>query len=100
MVATAAKSAGGRDERLIPRSVVFVSHAAFWKSRTTRDLQEESYEHYLDALLSESKRRGLPIVTLGVGPQSAFRTRSTSEKWSCGTPALSGASRSQFPPGR
>jgi hypothetical protein len=81
MVATAAKSAGGPDERLIPRSVVFVSHAAFWKSRTTGEGKEESYEHYFDALLSESKRRGLPVVTLGVGPQTTFRTRSTGEKW-------------------
>ena len=81
LVATATKGAGGRDERLTPKSVVFVSHAAFWKSRTTSEGKEESYEHYLDALLSESKRRGLPIVTLGVGPQSTFRTRSTSEKW-------------------
>lgn len=81
LVATATKGAGGREKRLIPRSVVFVSHAAFWKSRTTSEGKEENYEHYLDALLSESKRRGLPIVTLGVGPQSSFRTRSTTEKW-------------------
>ncbi len=81
MVATAAKGAGGGDERLVPRSVVFVSHAAFWKSRTSGEGEEESYEHYFEALLSESKRRGLPIVTLGVGPQSTFRTRSTSLKW-------------------
>lgn len=81
MVATAAKGAGGFDERLTPKSVVFVSHAAFWRNRTTREGQEESYEHYFDALLSESRRRGLPLVTLGVGPQSTFRTRSASEKW-------------------
>jgi hypothetical protein len=81
MVATATKSAGGRDERLIPRSVVFISHAAFWKTRTARDGRQENYEHYLDALLTEARRRGLPIVTLGVGPQSTFRTRSTGDKW-------------------
>ncbi len=81
LVATAAKGAGARDERLIPRSVVFVSHAAFWKTRRAGDGREESYEHYLDALLEESKRRGLPVVTLAVGPQSTFRTRTTSEKW-------------------
>lgn len=81
LVATAAKSAGGAGERLILRSVVFVSHAAFWKTRPTRDGGEEDYEHYFDAVLSESKRRGLPVVTLGVGPHSAFRTRTAGEKW-------------------
>ena len=81
LVATAVKSAGGQDERLIPRAVVFVSHAAFWKTRSAGDGREESYEHYFDALLAESKRRGLPLVTLGVGPQSTFRTRTPSEKW-------------------
>jgi len=81
LIATAVKSAGGPDERLIPQAVVFVSHAAFWKTRTNAEGREESYEHYFDALLSESKRRGLPVVTLGVGPQSTFRTRTASEKW-------------------
>ena len=81
LVATAAKGAGGHDERLIPRAVVFVSHAAFWKTRPGREGREEHYEHYFDALLSESRRRGLPIVTLGVGPQSTFRTRTAGEKW-------------------
>lgn len=81
LVATAAKSAGGVDDRLIPGGIVFVSHAAFWKSRTRADGSEESYEHYLDAMLVEAKRRGLPSVTLGVGPQSTFRTRSTAQRW-------------------
>jgi glycosyltransferase involved in cell wall biosynthesis len=81
VVASAMKGSGGRDERLVPRSVVFVSHAAFWKSRTTPDGSTESYEHYFDSLLGEARRRGLPIVTLGVGPQSTFRTRSMGHKW-------------------
>lgn len=81
LVATAAKGAGGPDERLVPQAVVFVSHAAFWKTRSAEGGGEEAYEHYFDALLSESRRRGLPIVTLGVGPQSTFRTRTASEKW-------------------
>lgn len=81
LVATAVKGAGGPDERLVPGSVVFVSHAAFWKTRIGADGGEESYEHYFDALLSGAKRRGLPVVTLGVGPQSTFRTRTASEKW-------------------
>lgn len=81
VVATATKRSGGTDDRLRPRSVVFVSHAAFWKSRTAANGTTESYEHYLDALLSEARRRGLPLVTLGVGPQTTFRTRSSGEKW-------------------
>lgn len=81
LVATAAKGAGGPDDRLVPRAVVFVSHAAFWKTRAADHGGEEAYEHYFDALLSESKRRGLPVVTLGVGPQSTFRTRTAGEKW-------------------
>jgi len=80
LVATAAKSAGGVDERLIPQAVVFVSHAAFWRTRMGPS-GEEGYEHYFDALLAESKKSRLPMVTLGVGPQNTFRTRSTSEKW-------------------
>lgn len=80
VVATAMKGTGGGDLRLIPHSVVFISHAAFWRSRTA-DGTTENYEHYLDSMLSEAKRRGLPVVTLGVGPQNTFKTRSTREKW-------------------
>jgi hypothetical protein len=81
LVATAAKSRREPDERLVPRSVVFVSHAAFWRTRALSDGAKENYEHYFDALLSEAKRLGTPVVTLGVGPQSTFRTRSMSAKW-------------------
>lgn len=81
VVATATKSAGGPDPRLIPRSVIFLSHAAFWKSRETADGRSEDYEHYFDSMLSEAKRRGLSTVTLAVGPQSTFRTRTEGEKW-------------------
>jgi hypothetical protein len=81
LVATAAKSDRETDERLVPRSVVFVSHAAFWKTRPGSNGVEENYEHYFDALLAGSRIRGLPVVTLAVGPQSTFRTRSTSAKW-------------------
>lgn len=81
LVATAAKSAGGVDDRLVPGGIVFLSHAAFWKTRARADGGEESYEHYLDAMLAEAKRRGLPSVTLGVGPLSAFRARSTAQRW-------------------
>ena len=59
-VATATKGRAAADDRLVARAVVFVSHAAFWKTRARERRAEESYEHYFDALLSESKRRGLP----------------------------------------
>lgn len=81
MVATAAKSAGGRDARLVPDSVVFISHAAFWRTRVAKDGTTEDYEHYLDSLLGEAVKRDWPVVRLGVGPQSTFRTRSAGEKW-------------------
>ena len=81
LVATATKGRGGVDDRLLSRAVVFVSHAAFWKTRKGKDGREENYEHYLDALLNESRQRGIPMVTLGVGPQTTFRTRTTGEKW-------------------
>lgn len=81
MVATAVKGAGGPDPRLVPEAIVFISHAAFWKTRPSPDGQSEDYEHYLDAVLGESRRRGFPLVTLGVGPQATFRTRSAAQKW-------------------
>jgi len=81
LVATAAKGRGEHDERLVSKAVVFVSHAAFWKTRKGKEGREENYEHYLDALLNESRQRGIPMVTLGVGPQTTFRTRTTGEKW-------------------
>lgn len=81
LVATATKGREGTDERLLSSAVVFVSHAAFWKTRTGKDGREEDYEHYFDLLLNESKRRGIPTVTLGVGPQTTFKARTTGEKW-------------------
>lgn len=81
LLATAVKGAGGDDPRLVSGGAVFVSHAAFWKKRTAEGGGEEDYEHYLDDLLREAARRKLQTVTLGVGPQSTFRTRTTMEKW-------------------
>jgi hypothetical protein len=81
VVATAIKGTGGGGHRLTARSVVFVTHAAFWKERTAGGGEVEPYEHYFDSLLRESKRRGLPVGILAVGPQNVFRTRSTSDRW-------------------
>jgi CDP-Glycerol:Poly(glycerophosphate) glycerophosphotransferase len=81
IVATAVKGTGEDDEGLAPRAVVFVSHAAFWKTRKGKGGQEEDFEHYLDALLGGASNRGFDTVTLGVGPQTTFRTRSAGEKW-------------------
>ena len=81
VVMTAIKPRGRPDPRRVPRSIVFVSHAAFWRTRTPPGGQIEDYEHYFDSLLALSKARRLPVLTLGVGPQSTFRTRSPGEKW-------------------
>lgn len=81
IVATAIRGVGRHIDRLAPQSVTFISHAAFWKSRPAKAGGEERYEHYLDSLLTAARERGLPVVVLGVGPRSSFRTRSTSEKW-------------------
>ncbi len=81
VVATAIKATGGGGNPPGARSVVFVTHAAFWRERTGGDGEVEAYEHYFDSLLRESKRRGLPVATLAVGPQNTFRTRSTSDRW-------------------
>src|SRR6185295_19251335 len=81
LVATAMKGGGGDDDRLMANSIVFVSHAAFWRTRTGSDGKDEDYEHYFDSILREATRRSFPVVKLGVGPHSTFRTRSAPEKW-------------------
>ncbi len=81
VIATAVKRSREDRARLRPRCVVFISHAAFWRTRQTASGETQDYEHYLDSLLSGSARRGFPVVTLGVGPQSTFRTRSRTGKW-------------------
>ncbi len=82
VLATALKALGGARTGPVPAgSLLFVSHAAFWKWRPGPNGGMESYEHYFDSLLREATKAGLPVVTLGVGPQSPFRARSAGERW-------------------
>ncbi|MEO5762053.1 MAG: CDP-glycerol glycerophosphotransferase family protein [Vicinamibacteria bacterium] len=81
IMATAAKPSHALAASLPSNPIVFVSHAAFWRTRSIASGMTEEYEHYFDGLLAETKKRGLPTVTLGVGPQNTFRTRSSAEKW-------------------
>ena len=81
VIATAAKRSREDPSRLRPRSVLFISHAAFWRTRRAAGGEVQDYEHYLDSLLCGGASRGFPMVTLGVGPQDTFRTRSTAGKW-------------------
>ncbi|MEO8360868.1 MAG: CDP-glycerol glycerophosphotransferase family protein [Vicinamibacteria bacterium] len=81
VIATATKPSRTLAASLPSNPIVFVSHAAFWRTRSIAGGMTEEYEHYFDGLLAETQRRGLPTVTLGVGPQSTFRTRSSAEKW-------------------
>ena len=80
VMATAVK-ASALSENVPTGAIAFVSHAAFWRTRAGPGGAVEDYEHYLDGLLSECRKRGLPAITLGVGPQSTFRTRSAAAKW-------------------
>jgi len=61
------------------RALLFLSHAAFWRER--RDAETEAlveYEHYFDRILPEAASQPdfAPFV-VAVGPQAAFRRRSS-----------------------
>lgn len=55
---------------------LFLSHAAFWRTRAGTAGTEEWYEHYFDRLIPEVAARGIlePLV-VAVGPRAAFRRR-------------------------
>ena len=59
------------------RTVLFLSHAAFWRRRRGGQTEEAAaYEHYFDALIPGVARHGgLNPVVLAVGPPDAFRRR-------------------------
>jgi len=64
------------------RRVLFLSHAAFWKTRRDPDsgAPRES-EHYFDALLpGVAADPALRLDVLGVGPRDAFRRRGKRER--------------------
>jgi hypothetical protein len=62
---------------LTARTVLFLSHAAFW--RTRRDAASGKvvrYEHYFDRLIPEvDASAGLRAFTVAVGPTAAFKRR-------------------------
>jgi hypothetical protein len=64
------------------RSVVFLSHAAFWRHRVDPETDEtRAYEHYFDALIPEVARHpGLRPVVVAVGPSEAFRRRGPGDR--------------------
>ncbi len=64
--------------------VLFLSHAAFWKTRRDPETgEEQEYEHYFDALLpSVAADPQLRAFVLGVGPGAAFRRRGPADRLS------------------
>jgi hypothetical protein len=64
------------------RAVVFLSHAAFWRTRAEPGTDEtRAYEHYFDALIPEvAGQGGLHPVVVAVGPAAAFRRRGPADR--------------------
>jgi hypothetical protein len=64
------------------RTVLFLTHAAFWKSRRDASSGDEhDYEHYFDALLpAVAAEAALRPFVLAVGPRSAFRRRTARDR--------------------
>ncbi len=77
--ATAAKSWLLGPVRMPPadrRRVVFLSHAAFWKTRTLPDGSSQAYEHYFDRLIpGVAQEPGLEPLVVAVGPHTSFKRR-------------------------
>lgn len=63
------------------RTVLFLSHAAFWRERADPATQERRvYEHYFDRLIPAADRAGLAPFVIAVGPRAAFRRRGVRER--------------------
>ncbi len=64
------------------RSVLFLSHAAFWKTRRDPESGEErEFEHYFDVLLpGVAADPQLRALVLAVGPGAAFRRRGPADR--------------------
>jgi hypothetical protein len=64
------------------RTVLFLSHAAFWKERVDPETSEaRPYEHYFDRLIPELEREpGWRAAVLALGPRAPFRRRGRSEQ--------------------
>jgi hypothetical protein len=59
------------------RTVLFLSHAAFWKERLDPETSaSRPYEHYFDRLIPELEREpGWRAAVLALGPRAPFRRR-------------------------
>jgi len=64
------------------KTVLFLSHAAFWRHRKGPETDEpRAYEHYFDALIPEvAAHPGLHPVVVAVGPRAAFRRRGVRDR--------------------
>jgi len=64
------------------RTVLFLSHAAFWRRRPARETEDaQSYEHYFDVLIpGVAGHPDLRPAVLAVGPPDAFRRRGPSDR--------------------
>jgi hypothetical protein len=86
MLATVVKAVAGGRPRHAPspnaRPVLFVSHAAFWRTRRDPDPGEPAtYEHYFDRLIpAVDATPGLRSFVIALGPGAAFRRRRRSDR--------------------
>ena len=99
MRATALKAAAAGPPPLPARdgraTVLFLSHAAFWRERADAPgRQPEPYEHYFDGVIpAVAEEPGLRPFVVAVGPRAAFRRRKAADRlreW-VGLPGGSGA---------
>jgi hypothetical protein len=86
-IATVLKAAAGRrptrpDPDPARRTVLFLSHAAFWKERVDPETSEaRPYEHYFDRIIPELEAEpGWRAAVLALGPRAPFRRRGRSEQ--------------------
>ena len=66
------------------RTVLFLSHAAFWRQRHGSGADgPQEYEHYFDRLIpAVAAEPALQAFTVAVGPRAAFRRRGTGDRLS------------------
>jgi glycosyltransferase involved in cell wall biosynthesis len=65
-----------------PATVLFLSHAAFWRERAGVNDEPTAFEHYFDRLIpAVGGEPGLQPYVVAVGPRAAFRRRGVAERW-------------------
>lgn len=73
------------------RRALFLSHAAFWRSRRRADGETEIHEHYFERLIPDlAAEPGWDAAVVAVGPRAAFRRRGLRERlvdWFAPAPA-------------